>query len=107
MASACLLRRSSAHACAACHRRQTPQIQRWDASYTRLRAYLARSGGEYPRRHTDDREERTLACWVYRQRVARRVTGPDRGTRMTPDRAAKLEQLPGWKWVVILSESYS
>ena len=60
-----------------------------------MQAYLARSGGRYPRQNTDDREEKFLGGFVNRQRCARR--GQSKG-RMTSDRAAKLEELPGWKW---------
>ena len=72
-------------------------VARWNDSLERLRAFLAASGGRYPRQAADDKEERFLGGFVIRQRNARgSVTC--RAGQMTTERSKKLEGLSGWQW---------
>ena len=62
--------------------------------YEALRAHLEANGGEYP----VHRDAAGLGRWVITQRQAYRRPETD-PRRLSADRIALLEQLPGWTWI--------
>ncbi len=67
-------------------------IERWEKNYGQLLAYVRQHGNaRVPPSHVSGDGDR-LGAWVVEQR--------DRFTRgmLEPDRARRLEQLPGWTW---------
>jgi hypothetical protein len=68
-----------------------PLTAKWEASFSRLRSYVARVGdARVPHRYAEDGEK--LGQWVMLQRLAF-----NRGA-LDPTRARRLEALPGWVW---------
>jgi hypothetical protein len=77
--------------------RMTPQhltdpfAEAWEGFYTLLKQYSMQEGHTLvPRSHHEGGAE--LGIWVNTQRATYRKG------RMAPDRAARLESLPGWMW---------
>ncbi|MCP4680314.1 MAG: hypothetical protein GY854_33455 [Deltaproteobacteria bacterium] len=69
--------------------RASTRIDRWNDWYLRMREFVAREGhARVPTRQKEDGYE--LGQWVRNQRKAR--------GRLSEERKAALEQLPGWIW---------
>jgi len=65
----------------------------WGETYGKLLAWVEGHEGRFPsKRTTAGSEERSLATWANRQRQAKK------NGKMTSERAALLEAVPGWRW---------
>lgn len=69
---------------------------RYKAALDHLRRYVAKTGNARPPKGYTDNNGFRLGEWVGDQRAA--LTAPKR--KMTPERMAELEALPGWVWNV-------
>lgn len=68
-------------------------MRSWEESFSTLLQYVAREGhARVPHLHIED--DMHLGAWVRSQRAAYKNRSP----RMTPERVAQLEALPGWVW---------
>lgn len=64
----------------------------WEKNFTQLQSIVARTGTSFlPRRSSDDAQA-SIGRWVTTQRALHRKG------KLSADRAAKLEALPGWEW---------
>jgi hypothetical protein len=69
----------------------TKQVDAWEAKSSQLKSWVEATGS-WPRQHSDDATEKSLAKWMNNQRNARL------GKALTDDRIATLESMPGWTW---------
>ena len=69
------------------------QDEKWPSKYEALRAHLDANDGEYPVKG----DPSGLGTWIHNQRKAYKKPEGD-PKRLTADRVALLEQLPGWTW---------
>ena len=69
----------------------------WDDSYARLASFVGREGHACVPSAYCDRDGYGLGRWVIAQRSARN------NGRLSEDRSARLEALPGWVWVATSS----
>ena len=68
----------------------------WEERLAALRSYVGACGQLPPKRHPSG-----LGVWVDNQRRAKNAMDAGRTSKeMTPTRAAALEDVPGWAWVV-------
>ena len=74
----------------------------WQEKLAALRAYVATHGQLPPESHPG------LGAWVGNQRAAKKAAdaGKARHNKMTPERAAALEGVPGWAWEVDLEAAW-
>jgi superfamily II DNA or RNA helicase len=73
--------------------RRSVDTRGWEERFANLLQYVAREGhARVPTSHVED--DQNLGLWVNSQRMAYR----NRSARMTPERASRLEALPGWVW---------
>jgi hypothetical protein len=76
-----------------------PHAARWDDAYQRLRLFAEREGdAQVPQQHIEDGFR--LGQWANSQRTARQAG------RLSKERVARLESVPGWKWRESEEESW-
>lgn len=71
-----------------------PAHDSWDTGYAHLEAFLAETGSACPSQTEVTADGYRLGFWVAAQRSARQLG------KLTPERAAALEAIPGWTWNV-------
>ena len=74
---------------------QRPNPKRWNDAYDRLIEHLQTNGGIRPAQLERDSEGWRIGKWVQNQAQRHRYPG------YPPDRAERLEALPGWTWKVV------
>jgi len=74
--------------------------RRWQANFDKLRAWLQKHGGQYPRRREKTRLGKFLHKWIRNQKAERRGLQRSGRQQLGVARARLLEQLPGWQWQV-------
>ena len=68
-----------------------PKADAWEEGFQQLAAFVAHEGhARVPQTRRDG--DVALAVWVQRQRYA------NKKGRLSPERQARLEALPGWSW---------
>lgn len=71
----------------------TPRArEQWERRYGELARFLAEGDGCFPDPRSEDPAEAELGQWVDRQRACRQ------GRDLSAARAARLEELPKWRW---------
>lgn len=68
-----------------------PIDAQWERNYSELTAWLNEKG-RFPGSSKSDPRARQLNLWILSQRAALRAG------RLTPERKARLEDIPGWSW---------
>lgn len=71
-----------------------PAHDSWDTGYDYLEAFLAETGSASPSQTEVTADGYRLGFWVAAQRTARQIG------KLTPERVAALEAIPGWTWNV-------
>ena len=74
--------------------------RRWQANFDKLRAWLQKHGGQYPRWGEKTRLGKLLHKWIRNQKAERRGLQRSGRQRLGVARARLLEQLPDWQWQV-------
>ena len=69
-----------------------PRSTAWDGTLLELQQWLATHDNDYPRRHSEHREEKRLAKWINNRRE------DYGGDRLSGEQVDRLEGLPGWTW---------
>ena len=69
------------------------RVEIWPSRYEALKAFMDKHDGQYPAQ----RDPTGLGTWVNAQRASYRRSEGD-PERLSADRIAQLERLPGWAW---------
>jgi predicted helicase len=78
--------------------------EKWNEKYIQLKEFI-RKYKKYPSKSSKNEFERSLGCWIVKQKCKKRIISKDH--KLTIEQITLLTELPNWKWDNNLDENWN